>query len=59
MERAVLMKTKERETEANPTVVNRETRIDLGCSHCPPHRGENSKGRRKRTVKKPKSRGRR
>jgi hypothetical protein len=36
----------------NPTVDDRERRLDLKCSHCPPNKYENKKTHKKHGVKK-------
>jgi hypothetical protein len=41
--------------EANSTVDKRKRRIaNLGCSYCPPNKGENAKRKAKHGSKKPK-----
>lgn len=45
--------------ETNSTVDNRIRRKDLGCSFCPPNKGENAKRKAKHGNKKPKKKDRR
>lgn len=48
------MGKKKPDLETNSTVVNRENREHFRCPICPPNKGENSKRKPKRGVKKPK-----
>lgn len=45
---------RDKKTEANPTVANRERRKELSCDFCPPNKGENEKRKAKHGNKKPK-----
>lgn len=43
-----------KDTNANSTVDDRESRFDLSCSFCPPNRHENARRKAKHGKTKPK-----
>ena len=53
------IKIKDKHRNINSTVDDRERRFDLGCSFCPPNKGENAHRRAKHGKTKPKYKNKR
>lgn len=48
-----------KQTESNPSVVNKMQREELSCPHCRPHKNENAKRKCTHGAKKPKRKNKR
>lgn len=54
MTKSKTRKVRVKSDNTNSTVENRENRLWLRCSYCPPNRGENATRKAKHGTKKPK-----